>query len=516
MQNGTYTGPYYILHRNAVVKIPASSVRRDHKYSYNYDMKRMQEFMDKGMTMKFGSECMLAGKRLTTNSIVVVETVCGGESFYTWCIRVSFHTGMNLTPLLTTHDVKFGLRVLWPVSPDVAQKWYKIWKDDDVESSLVEDWNPSRLPFDEGFVVGSQRVTKACISVVRLAQSVFSSSVSSFGDALCWQGEEGDEETDPFSEASATLSSLSPLPPPPRFSSDVTTTRIALRASTCMSIPEVKGSLSVSSFTARKDAGWCVLHVELQDAIFRRIADDILRSHGGIGSPSFGDWLTMRALCRHSKHVVETETRRFMKVASYAVAISTTSLSIADALVVRNLLVPKRIIPYQLFDEMSRLAKLGYGESVHEKMWTWVNLRTKKPPDKQLVRLRLRGVTSRPPPEFDPHLAQRVHLRLRGATPPAPPPPSDGLPDSIRVVLRTRETGPPPASPASATCCRCGRRRALPVGRADGVFDSLSASFLPSNWTCDDFPVQGVYTCERRGGEEALAPLRRSARLRKI
>lgn len=576
--------PYYFMSNDTLYEIPTDHIVRDYNFGISSGFRDFcHNFVQTGKTLRFSSRDMIQQDALSSKAIIVVSDRAeryGGTPSYTWFIRVVLKVplpGSAISKANPSDVLRFGSKILWPIDPKRARLAYDRWNSSGSETvtRLGKRFRPSNNEFDISFIFGATQVEFCKLTTIRAIQCVrpikedfLQIDDAAVGDARAEQQDTGriqivfkhDVEAD---EQASAHSFRTPRPcrshdetiREPLFASSIVSHQLTVRA---------QRLFPMLRFSASRQSGWNVLSSDLQYYIFRMIADEVVNSHGGRESESFQAWLLLRLVCQESRDACNESVFDFMKTASDAVALSYESLCIADALRVRNLLVPRRIHAYKFHLEMEKAARHSQS-NVYASIWPWVRLRTgkcmTKPTPSKNNRLLFRGPSPEPvdaKPPLDPSI--RRSARLQGSAPCGDPGEDEGCAyDVVHVQLRvagerttkatrdaeasptmlansgTRSAVPPPPlpqpqppdpphppsgsySPATndwVQCSCCMQRRPLPSPNSravcDGLFDSLSLRELPLNWTCSDHPL-GIYECD--SSSSSLHSVRRSKRMR--
>lgn len=288
-ESGRY-GPYFVYERGHLYSIPCECVVRDHDYATLIEEPEFRDLANNGWCAEFEAAALLCKRAAKSRSIIVVcSTPIGSEVHgelleYFWCVR--FHVGVGAS--------SFGRHIIWPIIPERASQAHEHWM-------TQPNFEGSRLTFR---YVPSPRHMKAslipaCVAVdvddrdSALDRGTYAMlcAVRPTDQARLSHTIEPMRPLDPFNEG-ADLN----RPAHELFKSSVVSTAMQKRASRCM-----RFSIQEAPVHA-----WNLLSGDLEEQIFSLIIDACIDSHGGIGTPSFCNWLTMRRVCKQSKFLADT------------------------------------------------------------------------------------------------------------------------------------------------------------------------------------------------------------------
>lgn len=537
-------GPYYIMDAEmGLCEIPDYSVCRDKNYSLiavcHSDIVNLAAG---GWNASFESSALLhQDVALRSRAIVVLTNngwMRGEATIYFWCIRFNFKTtNPNSSRLATPNEddgkfpVKFGHRVLWPIPPQVARDTYdelkRYWSQHSSfgpTTSLIDCYKPHPNPFSILLLDNFLPVQECDLSTIRLLQLLKPSPTYSYDLR--------------FEPEQAMNAFYQPADAERRHVSLFASKRVAkeLFKRNAMIFPELL------QFTASEERGFQLLPLDISGLIFERIAEECINTPGAEQSASFQSWLTLRRICKESKNVVEVATFRFMRSACRLLETSLTSLSVADAIAVRNELAHRAIVPHMLYAElMHSRTKKKNEQLMYTTIWPYARLRTNIPitrkiPEKAQLPASPPSLAPSPPvvpirsskrlelkreereakcSRVDaPFSRIRVLMRVASAgegfvsplmlpcQAPQPVPAGVLLPASPLHDQRSSRISSQPPTERRVRCSRCGKTRALPP-LPDGLHDSLSSQDLPDRWVC---AMSGVYVCEpSEDGQDAQA-----------
>ena len=539
-------GPYYIMVGDKLYAIPDENICRDYNFGFTMSDHEMRDLATLGWCNSMESGALLESRSLKSKAVIVLTDNAwkrGEKPKFYWCVRAMFKPSNPSSSLHTTddsmdnyddfenedmiHKQKYGFRVLWPISPTSALNAFKKWTETGQKdgSRLLTIWEPSASQFDIKHILEAYQVSQAGTSTIRLIQSVIPSK-KELGTRLDSPIREM-KIFQPASEANSRVSCG-------RFTSNVVASGLQRRAHACFA--------QITQFTASNHTGWNSLCEDTRYYIWDMLAEECISTEGNKHSPSFQMWLTLRLVCKESKDAVETQTSKLMENAFYLMQQSLKSKSVADAICVRNLLVPKGLVPQSLLNEIA-FARHGKKKRKHEAsldmsilwktIWPFVRLRTNIPI--------ARKTPKRPPPK-PPVIANAAPQPIRASfrlklkrDVNADDDEADGSQKYKRITIYMRTEDPKPApimrAPVTPTfpdtsplldtwiqCTQCAEWRMLPPSNSklvrDGLFDSLSILDMPEDWTCAMHPL-GLYRCEHEACASSDQPaLRRSARKR--
>lgn len=375
-------GPYYIYQGDTVVELPAVNVVRDYDYAYKCTEQDLRSLIDDGWCNAFESSAILHQRPLKSRSIVVLSNngwMSGAPTEYHWCIRVDVVVEQvdgcpagRFPEETVSQDPKellhFGRHVLWPIAPQRAINARDHWKSDETlrNSRLVEVYVPSAKAFDYSKVEHHTICEHVEVSTLRLLQNfksvpeqrlthvtVPSTRLATFDLA------------EPTDEARNTL-----------FASKIVSSGMRARAARCMS--ELR-------FTASDATGWNALEEDTQLYIWEMLANQALNTHGGCESPSLAMWLSLRRICKQSKATVERLTKMLMKSSCNQWLRTRESRAIADAIALRDILVPRGINAHALRLEIYHKESRFVVDAVYSSVIPYMRLRSGKVPTETVV-----------------------------------------------------------------------------------------------------------------------------------